>query len=68
MKEHRVGSFQIIEDDNGMVDSIIQLPEYKRVYPYRYDRNYDCMVLIDIKTLKFKTLQGMIYHETVDFY
>lgn len=68
MKEHRVGSFQITENDNGMVESIIQLPEYVRVNPYKYDRKYKSMVLIDIKTLKFKTLQGMIYNETVDFY
>lgn len=68
MQEHRVGSFQITEDNKGMVESIIQLPEYVRVYPYKYDRKYNCMVLIDIKTLKFKTLQGMIYNETVDFY
>lgn len=68
MKEHRVGSFQITEDNNGMVESIIQLPEYVRVYPYKYDRKYKSMVLVDIKTLKFKTLQGMIYNETVDFY
>ena len=68
MKKRQLKNYEIYVSDDGIVDSITvgEGVDYKRVYPYKYDKKLGCMVIQN--NIKFTTLKSGFYQGRIEFY